>query len=1651
MADLSTLNIQIQASTKTASDAIDKLIGQLRLLNGALDNYSSNSSYIKGLGNLTAGLNSVADAVAGIDVNNIQAVASKIGTLATKGANLSKLNFARPLTEMGKAAGEASVRTKKVVDELSSAFGVSSKKGIEELTSAVNKFYASAGNDTSLKNAEEEICDVIRSYTEVTKEADHFYQSVRNWVSNTNFALPKGALSETVDDYKRLRGVLGISNTTSDMSKAVGLDSMLEEMNAQLGTKFNTEVVEDGFRELVSFLEQGRDALEEYNEQERDAVASSAELSSALDRLYESIGKVREATSSLKTDSEGFLDVDAMDFDEAILGGGQTEKLAEVGNVVEEVKMKVEDLTEIGNPFEGLVNGLESLVGININADQFAGIKTLSESIGKLTGTNVEKASYTLPSLASGLAALSGINIPTYGPQLTELANGLGKLGSKAIGRAQNLSQVAEGLRKLQFIKVPNLEGLHELALSLGKLGNASVSKAVVNMPMLANSFRELMTTLSSAPKVSAETIQLANAMAQLASSSDRASTSTGNASSRISLLKGAVKAVLPSFKKATKQTFSLAAMFGKLYASYFLVIRAFRGLGQSMSIASQLAEVQNVVATVFGDMSDKLDTFADKAIYDFGVSELAARQYASRYQAMGQAMGITDDDVAKANALLVESLEGQKRQIEGVTDNYAELGDTLADMSINMTKLAADYASFFDADFEDVAQDMRSVLTGMAKPMYDYGISLREADIKQWALNHGINANMKAMTQAEKTMLRYQYVMANSAKVMNDYQITMNQWANVLRTIRQQFVKLGSIIGEGLIQVFKPALIAFREFLNTFISLTQKALNAVGKLLGWQIEIEEVGVSLDEGMSDYADSIDDATGAAKKLNSQLRSIDELNNLSSNKDSGGDGSAAGLAGLGGAGGQTTGGGWRIEQYESDIQSWFDLGDRIKNKIIGALKDIDWEEISEKVKLNAKGFVEFLKGLLFPDDEGNTLGGEIGIFLAQSINLGFDWLVTSTGDKALWAAAGNNIADFFLKFFENLDVEDMAETINNIVLGLKTMITTAVEKLNTPENREMIAGKIADFFKKIEPETWRTAMQGLGIYLGAVAIKGISKWLISDFIKKQLETALAEKLTASGVGATIAQGAGIVIAISLLIDDITVTKEASDKFNEVSNAYDVADDETVIKSPKKWFQDVKEQGWRGFFQMFKEGFKISALGLPDSSTAFKLKSSLSAKDLNEYANVIDELSDIPDMGDTIDDMSSYIAKLDELAEKYGMTREALIALKKAYAGYNKEQKKSDVTLPEHLQKYADFYKELGVPSELVDAYSNFYAGFSIPVKIFEGLEDTDIDLILSIQESLTGHRGGGAGHTFGEIGEENAEEYIDGFNRGVETNSNETQNVFSKWWNENITPWFTREKWALLGNQMVAGITLKWTEFTLWWQNTGLYKWWTEKVQPWFTREKWAALGENIKLGLTTKWEEFKLWWSNTGLKKWIDETTEKFNKLRDDITGEDGLFARMQAKASEVWDAISQIFSQGFDMKMPHFSWDESDPITVSGIAAKALDLLGLPTSIPRLKVDWYADGGFPQTGSLFFAGEAGAELLGSVNGRTTVASNGEITGISDTIRQTASEEMILLRAILGAVQSGSTLIIDGKVIANSVRQADSEYYKMNGTGMFAH
>ena len=95
--------------------------------------------------------------------------------------------------------------------------------------------------------------------------------------------------------------------------------------------------------------------------------------------------------------------------------------------------------------------------------------------------------------------------------------------------------------------------------------------------------------------------------------------------------------------------------------------------------------------------------------------------------------------------------------------------------------------------------------------------------------------------------------------------------------------------------------------------------------------------------------------------------------------------------------------------------------------------------------------------------------------------------------------------------------------------------------------------------------------------------------------------------------------------------------------------------------------------------------------------------------------------------------------------------------------------------------------------------------------------------------------------------------------------------------------------------------------------------------------------------------------------------------------------------------------------------------------------------SIPRL-----AEGGFPETGQMFIAREAGAEMVGSIGRKTAVANNDQIvSGIAGGVAQANEEQNVLLReqnSLLRAIlEKDSGVYLDGKSLTNSVEKYQRE------------
>ena len=719
-----------------------------------------------------------------------------------------------------------------------------------------------------------------------------------------------------------------------------------------------------------------------------------------------------------------------------------------------------------------------------------AKLQGLGSTLNSLNGASISNFASGMSQLATSLRSVSSIDTRTF----SKIATNMEKLGNldtaRLVSSASALKSMATELSGFASISKQSAE-ITQLTASISKLGSKSAGYAADNIRNLGSALKEVMTTLSNAPRVSNNIIQMTNALANLSQQGSR----VGSASrSLVTGFSNATKSI-----KSTRSGFrGLASTIGKFYATYWLVMRAVGKIGGAVDLASQLTEVQNVVDTTFGDMASKVDDFTKTSIQDLGMSELTVKQISSRFQALGTSVGISSQQVANGTAVANKALMSQNNTLYKTTDS-------MADMSLNLTKLAGDMASFYDVDQADVAKSLQSIFTGTIAPLRRYGLDLTQATLSEWAMKNGLDANIKSMTQAEKVLLRYNYVMANTQAAQGDFAKTANTWANSVRVLKQEFQAWGSIIGSVVINALKPFVQALSKVMLKVISFTKTVADALGAIFGWTIEISGGGATVDgmediaDGVGDIGDNADSSNKKAQKLKKTLLSIDEIHALDDNSDSGsGGGSGSGGSGGGGAGSgvdsslkKTDG---LLEKYKSSIKDLYSLGKYIGDTIADSLNSINWDNVYQSASNFGKGLADFLNGLISPKlftALGKTIAGSIRTAIV------FAFSFTSTFD---WGNLGDSFASFINGALHEMsrvsDVtgltgwQELGKTVNNIVHGIRD---TLIHALINIDWKDAFKG-ISEFIGELDIDTFTIL---IGAFAWKHGLKEITKTLITS--------------------------------------------------------------------------------------------------------------------------------------------------------------------------------------------------------------------------------------------------------------------------------------------------------------------------------------------------------------------------------------------------------------------------------------------------------------------------------------------------------------------------------------------------------------------------
>lgn len=288
--------------------------------------------------------------------------------------------------------------------------------------------------------------------------------------------------------------------------------------------------------------------------------------------------------------------------------------------------------------------------------------------------------------------------------------------------------------------------------------------------------------------------------------------------------------------RRASRSTDQFNRSIGQASRGAIAGTLAFRGLGRSVAFASaaflggagltaairgsitaatNLQEQTTKTGVVFGDASRSVRLFSENAL---GLARDQALETASAFGALFRPLGLT--------------------------------GREAASLSIQMTKLGVDLASFSNTPVPDALAAIRSGLVGESEPLRRYGVLLSEARVQQQALATTGKKTAQELTNQEKVLARVALIMGDAEQASGDYERTIGGLANQQRELGKNIRNLQIQLGEALI----PEVLRIVKQTNRWLENTEntdKVVQAFTTTLSIFTGVAETTINVIDGLAD--------------------------------------------------------------------------------------------------------------------------------------------------------------------------------------------------------------------------------------------------------------------------------------------------------------------------------------------------------------------------------------------------------------------------------------------------------------------------------------------------------------------------------------------------------------------------------------------------------------------------------------------------------------------------------------------------------------------------------------------------------------------------------------------------------------------------------
>lgn len=1238
-----------------------------------------------------------------------------------------------------------------------------------------------------------------------------------------------------------------------------------------------------------------------------------------------------------------------------------------------------------------------------------SGLDALTRSLEKLKkatsgGVGLTSVAKQVSALSSAAKGLNGSDLSGLEKAVSVLTNlGGVKISSTVANGITNIGTAVKSLGTIDYSPISEMvKGLEPLTQMASAKGFTSAVNGLKKLPEVFNSLNG-MDMGAFASKMT----EVATAMKPLADEMEKVS--------------NGFSAFPAKIQRLLNSTNSLSAANNKLGSSYINIWAKFR---MAYNVVKMIGTKIASAIKAMNDYIENINLF-NASMGDFA-SE--AREYA---ETVGEIMGIDPGEWMRNQGVFMTLATG-----------FGVVSDRAYTMSKNLTQLGYDLSSFFNISFEDAMQKLQSGISGELEPLRRLGYDLSQARLEAVALSLSIDKAVSSMTQAEKAELRYYAIMTQVTTAQGDMARTLNAPANQLRILSAQFNQAARAIGS----IFIPVLNAILPYAIAVAKVIRYVASAIASLFGFEMpEVDYSGISsVAGGAEDASTALDDAAESAKKLQKYTIGLDELNVIGPNSGGGG----GGADGLGGAG------------FDFELPEYDFLGDLTESRVAQIVDEMmEWLGLTGEINSWADFFNTRLGKILI-------LVGEIGAGIALwKVTQGFIDSITML--KILLANPTYSIvvgvmltivgitgfATAVQDAIKNgLDGFNFGEIIGNALLGtgglalLGKRIATWISKAFAGK---AVAKAITTAGAKLGGLTAGATGAALGAAIGSI-ILGIPALFVGiwDACKNGLDwlngllipaattgigAGVAALLTAAGTAVVPGIGTLIGLAVGLVIDGIILVIQYWDEITAfLSNFF-------TVTVPGLWNSFVT---WLGNIP--------KALG--------EFFGSLPGKISEWFDNIWQPIRDYDwaGLGYNIGQWFGNAVKsaIDFVTVTIPTWFENMWnTIKTAFTTFFTVTLPNffTVTLPQAFRTVVVFVK--GLPEMLWNAIQTGWnwlvdMGKSIVDGIWEGLQtvwqaikDFVGGFIQGFKDALGIHS---PSTVFCDIGLD----LIAGLWEGIKNAWTSITTFFTDAFN-NLKTFFTTSWENIKSTTSTVWTNIKNTLSSTWdGLKTSASTTWSNMKSiistAWSNiKTNTSTVWSNVKSTLTTNWNNLKsnvstTWsnmkttistaWSNistntsntwTNIKSSLStafnniksNATSVFTSMRDTIKGIwDGLWNSIKGVINSIIGGVEKMANgviSGINTMiraLNNLSFDIPDWVPSLGGKTFGFNLRTLSTiSIPRL-----AEGGFPDTGQMFIAREAGAEMVGRIGRRTSVANNDQIVegikrGVVDAMRISGS------------------------------------------------